>query len=120
MGDTGIEEVELPGGAKMLVRTQRIEDEVDGPSDVGLRKVFEFSAVTSSVRGIAAELHDAVKAAKPDQVSVELGFDLAVKGSQLVALLVDGGVTASIKVRLTWGPGQEESPFEAAEGSNGE
>lgn len=120
MGDTGIAEVELTGGAKMLVRTQRIDGEVDGPSDVGLRKVFDFSAVTSSVQGIAAELHDALKAAKPDQVSVELGFDLAVKGSQLVALLVDGGVTASVKIRLTWGAAQEETSVDVAEGSKGE
>jgi Trypsin-co-occurring domain 1 len=120
MGDTDIAEVELPGGVQMLVRTQRIDGDVDGPSDVGLRRIFDLSALMSAVRVIAAELHDALKAAQPDQVRVELGFDLAVKGSQLVALLVDGSVTASVKIRLTWGAGQQETQVDVAEGRKSE
>jgi hypothetical protein len=77
---------------------------------------LSFKVVTRTVRGVATELHKALQDASPDRVSVELGFDFAVKGSQLVALVVDGEVGASIKVKLEWGKvSSEDSSGESAD-----
>jgi hypothetical protein len=102
MGDIEVVDVELPDGALLLVRAERVGDAGRGPSDVGLREFLTFSHVTASVRGIAAELHKALEAARPDLVAVEIGFDLAIRGSQVLALVADAGTQASIQVRLEW------------------
>jgi hypothetical protein len=103
-------EVVLPDDARLLIRATKVEDadlvqidgEDDGPADVALRDYLHFRHVTSSVRMVATELHKALQAAKPDVVSVDLGFDLAVKGSQLLAMIVDAGTHATINVHLEW------------------
>jgi Trypsin-co-occurring domain 1 len=106
--DTEIVEMSLPDGTPMLVRaeligtTARGEEEDDGASDIGIRQIFSFSQITNTVRGVATELHKALEAVSPDLVSVELGFDMAIKGSQVIALIADAGAHASIKVRLEW------------------
>lgn len=102
MGDTEIVEVSLPDGTRLLVRAERIGEAGQGPADVGLRDFLSFSHVTASVRGIAAELHQALQAASPDVVVVDLGFDLAIKGSQVLALVADAGAHAAMSVRLEW------------------
>ena len=102
MGDTEIVEVSLPDGTRLLVRAERIGEAAQGPADVGLRDFLSFSHVTASVRGIAAELHQALQTASPDVVAVDLGFDLAIKGSQVLALVADGGAHAAMSVRLEW------------------
>lgn len=108
--ETETVEVSLPGDARLLIRAQRINEEElvrtgegdQGPADVGLADFLHFGHVTSSIRAVAAELHKALQAAQPDVVSIELGFDLAVEGSQLLAVVVDAGAHAKIKVRLEW------------------
>ena len=102
--DTEIVEMCLPDGTPMLVRAERIggKEEGDGPSDVGLRQFFSFSEVTATVKGVATELHKSLLAVSPDLVSVEVGFDMAIKGSQVIALIADAGAHASIRVRLEW------------------
>lgn len=109
--DTEIIEMTLANGTPMLVRAERIgaeegEEEGEGDdgeaADVGLRQIFSFSQVTDAVRGVATELHHALETVSPDVVSVELGFDMAIKASQVVALIADAGAHASIKVRLEW------------------
>jgi hypothetical protein len=61
-----------------------------------------FELVTKTVRAMASELHKALQAVSPDRVSVEIGFDLALQGSFLVALVASGGVQAALKVTLEW------------------
>lgn len=124
---TEVVELALPDGTPVLIRAERVKESArrpadgadyegpadsgdggpsgtgfDGPSDVGLED-FSFELVTKTIRGVTGELHKALKAVSPDRVSVEVGFDLAVKGNQLIALVVSGGVHASLKVRLEWG-----------------
>lgn len=101
---SGIEyvEVRLPDGARLMVRAERIGGTAPGPADIGLREFLSFSHVTAAVRGIATELHEALRAASPDVVAVDLGFDLAIKGSQVLALVADAGAQASVHVRLEW------------------
>ena len=64
----------LPDDARLLIRAERVNqdelvqiDQADrGPADVGLRDFLHFRQVTSSVRVVAAELHKALQAARPD------------------------------------------------------
>jgi Trypsin-co-occurring domain 1 len=106
VAETEIVNVELPGGEPLLVRVQRLDDDADRPSDIGLREFLSLSHVTASLKGLASELHSAVQGAAPDVVSVELGFDLAIKNSQILAMIVDAGGSASIRVRLEWHGGE--------------
>ncbi|SRR6266567_1431936 len=132
--DAEVVEVALPDGTPVLVRAVRVTEVEWGPSDAGLGGPSDagldgpedvafgrpsFKLVTRTVQGVATELHKALRAASPDKVTVELGFDLAIKGSALVALVADGGAHASIKVKLEWdGSDQPGDPDdEPADGS---
>ncbi len=95
-------EVTLPDGATLFVHADLVDGDADGPSDVGLRQALSLSHVTASIRGLAAELHEALRAARPNAMTVEMGFEFAIKGSQVLALVADAGTTASIRVRLEW------------------
>jgi Trypsin-co-occurring domain 1 len=112
-------ELELAGGGSVLVQAMRVlpddadeEDADQGPADVGLRDALSFAVVRNALKGIATEVHEAVKAAKPDVLEVEFGFELAIKGSQVVCLLVGAETKATLRVRLQWGGG--ERPTAAA------
>jgi hypothetical protein len=102
--DTEFVELDLPEGGTVLVRAQQVSgnEGTGGPTDVGLRQALSFSSVSSTLRGIASEVHSAVETAKPEVVELEFGFELAMKGSRLVCLLVDGDAKATIRVRLEW------------------
>jgi len=116
---TEIVELRLPDGTPVLARAELVDDvpwrpadgvDYEGPSDAGFGGPSDaglgghsFELVTKTVRGVAGELHKALQAVSPDRVSVEIGFDLALKGSYLVALVASGGVHAALKIRLEWG-----------------
>ena len=106
-------ELELAGGGSVLVQAMRVlpddadeEDADHGPADVGLREALSFAVVRNALKGIATEVHEAAKAAKPDVLEVEFGFELAIKGSQVVCLLVGAETKATLRVRLQWGGGE--------------
>jgi hypothetical protein len=102
MSAVEIVEVSLPDEGALLVRAERIGAEADGPLDVGLRDFLSFADVSAALRGIATEVHGALQAGRPDVVEVEFGLDFGLKGSHLLALLVDADSKASIRVRLEW------------------
>jgi hypothetical protein len=96
-------ELELPDGGSVLVRPERVDDGTGGgPSNIGIKEALSFSAVSATLRGVAAEVHRAVKAVEPDVAEVEFGFEIAVKNSQVMCLLVGGESKATFKVRLEW------------------
>jgi hypothetical protein len=101
VADTELVEVELPDGGRILVRAKQFGS-VKGPADIALSDILSFATVSEALCGMASGLRDAIKAVQPDVAEVEFGLDLAVKGSRLACLLVDGGATASIRVRLEW------------------
>ncbi|MER6678015.1 CU044_2847 family protein [Streptomyces sp. NPDC000983] len=109
MKDAELVELDLPEGGTVLVRAHQVAAEEDfdgdGPANVGLREALSFSAVSSALRGVAMDVHRGVAAAAPDVVEVEFGFELALKGSRLVCLLVDGDTKATIRVRMEWQKG---------------
>ncbi|MFE4060727.1 CU044_2847 family protein [Streptomyces sp. NPDC059096] len=106
MENSEIVELELPDGGGVHLRAERIlpaaDTESEGPSNVGLRQALSFSTVSTALRGVAAEVHRAIATATPDVAEVEFGFEVALKGSRVVCLLVDGDTKATIKVRMEW------------------
>jgi hypothetical protein len=116
MAESELVELRLPGEAAILVRAERVESLDTGPTDVKLRDALSFSNVSGALRAISTEIHGALQAAKPDVVEVEFGLELGIKGSTLLAVLVDAGGKASLRVRLEWrndgstGPGPSPQP----------
>lgn len=104
MTETQVVELALPGGGSVLVYAENVGSGTyeDGPADVGFRETLSFSAISSTVRGVATDIHEALKSIEPDVTEVEFGLDLAMKGSKVVCLLVDGEAKATLKVRLEW------------------
>jgi hypothetical protein len=109
MTDAEVVELELPHGGALLVRAlpvsaggDDLDDDDGGPSNIGLREAFSFTAVSTALQGVAATVQDALQSVRPDVVEAEFGLEFAVKGSQLVCLLVGGEATATLRVRLEW------------------
>lgn len=101
MADAEIVEVGLAGGGMILARAEQTGSG-SGAVDIGLGEVLSFGTVAEALRGVASELRGAIIAVKPDSAEVEFGLELALRGSRLACLLVDGGTAASIRIRLTW------------------
>jgi hypothetical protein len=98
-------ELELEEDATILARVERVGDDLhedESPSDIGLREALSFSTVSSALRGVAADIHRAVQAVSPNVAEVEFGLEMAMQGSRLVCLLVEGDAKASLRVRLEW------------------
>jgi hypothetical protein len=51
---------------------------------------------------VTRSLADALRAARPDEVSVEFGIDLTAKSGMVVGMLAGGEAKSAIKVTLTW------------------
>ncbi len=109
-------ELELPGGAIVMVRVRGdggSEIRPDSPGMAGLASAggrLKFEDVADSVRGVAAALKDALAEATPDKTEVELGFAVSTKAGKATAVLVDGSMTAEIRVVLSW----ERKPEQAS------
>ncbi|MBT2206475.1 MULTISPECIES: CU044_2847 family protein [Actinomadura] len=103
MGESRTVELELPEGGSVLVRAEQVDGGGrGGPANIGVKEALSFSAVGSALRGVAAEVHRAVAAVRPDVAEVEFGLEIAVKNSKVMCLLVDGETKATLKVRLEW------------------
>jgi hypothetical protein len=90
--------LELPDGQVIWARVEDV-----GPRDVvrpGVRQVL--NGFVETVRGVAANVRDAVVDAQPDEVSVEFGVDLSIAGEGVVAALAGIAGTAAVRVTLTW------------------
>ncbi|MFD4655792.1 CU044_2847 family protein [Kitasatospora sp. NPDC058444] len=100
--EPGAYEVDLGDGTTILVLARTADGSEAGPTDVGLRQAMSFTAVAGAVRRLSSELHDAVRAARPDEVEIEFGLELGIKSSRLLAVLADGESKATFQVRLKW------------------
>lgn len=96
--------LEMPDGQEFWAMV----DAVAGPSDSGLGDRFteKLHGFEESLRTVATNVRHAVATARPDEVSVEFGLELAVAEHGVVAALVGGGGTAAFKVTLTWKDGE--------------
>ncbi|MFK4098551.1 CU044_2847 family protein [Streptomyces sp. NPDC019531] len=106
-----IQEIELPGGAKVLARVSVLAPEempVGGDEfayqDVGAldHMAARIDQLGELVRGIGGAVLDAARAVRPDEVSATFGVELALKPGRAVALLADGEAKAALSITLTW------------------
>jgi hypothetical protein len=107
--------VPIDGGGAILVELPDVPgcSSPDGLLPAGrMNKASEAAATTledasaslqkslESVTGFAKALRAALRAAKPDGVEVEFGFDLGVQGG--IPLIVRGDAACHVKVTLSW------------------
>jgi hypothetical protein len=86
-----------------------MELEEAGPTaeKIGWKDTFDLANVSGTLEGVAQAVRSGLANVRPDRVTVELGIDLAVKNGKLTAMLVEGEASASLKVTLEWGSGQD-------------
>ena len=70
--------------------------------DVAIRRELSFKSFADSVGAIASSMTNALRAAKPDEAEVEFSVGVDLRAGQLTALIVQGGDTATMRVKLTW------------------
>ncbi|MGK5631810.1 CU044_2847 family protein, partial [Streptomyces sp. URMC 123] len=104
----GVIRVELPDGTPVWARISGAE-EVAGPRRGGYTDTRFADRVTARVEGlqplvagVARSLASALRAARPDEVSVQFGIELAGRAGKVVGLLADGEAKGAISVTLTW------------------
>ncbi|MBK6888253.1 MAG: hypothetical protein IPH03_18620 [Tetrasphaera sp.] len=73
-----------------------------GPTTVDDRGPLSFEPAKKAIAAVVSELGDAIRQAKPQEASVEIGFSFSAKTGKLTALIVEGGAEANLKVTLTW------------------
>lgn len=97
-------EVELPNGARALVRaTEAVVEGAGAEKVVAWPERFTFTDVGATLEGLAQAIQDSLERVKPDKVIVTLGIELVVKSGKLTGLIVEGGGAGSLSVTLEWG-----------------
>ncbi|MFI8520847.1 CU044_2847 family protein [Streptomyces sp. NPDC085481] len=93
-------QLEMPDGQVLWATVA----EEDGPSDSGLgeRLTEKLHGFQESLQVVATNVRDAVASARPDEVSVEFGLELAVGSEGVMAAVVGGSGKAAFTVTLTW------------------
>jgi hypothetical protein len=79
-------------------------EDPSGEEEVGALS-HAFDSICDSLGEATTKLAGALRSLAPDEVTLELGFDVALENGVLVAFLVKGTGTASIKVTVTWKDG---------------
>ncbi|MFJ5557913.1 CU044_2847 family protein [Streptomyces sp. NPDC093250] len=76
-----------------------------GPRDSGLgdQVVEKLEGFHQSLQAVAANVRTAVSAARPDEISIEFGLELAAGKHGVVAAVAGVGGKAAFKVTLKWG-----------------
>lgn len=72
--------------------------------DAGLgdQLTARLDSLKGLITGVAATVAAGARAAKPDEVSVSFGIELAARAGKVVGLLADGEAKGAITVTLTW------------------
>ncbi len=84
-----------------------------GPRDVAGRVgPRALRGLTETLRGVASNVRAGLRDARPDEVSVEFGVELALAEEGLVAALAGISGNATIQVTLTW---SDKAPAGAGE-----
>jgi hypothetical protein len=113
---SAITEVYLPDGTPVLARisdADQLPREAGQPVgeprrssyvDAGLgdRIATQMASLKGLIAGVAASVAAGTRAARPDEVSVSFGIELAARGGKVVSVLADGEAKAAITVTLTW------------------
>ena len=93
----------LPNGTEIWAEAQTVgprEAEVVGFD--GLKAALSLDSLRSAIEGMGTLALSALEKAKPDEVSVEFGLELAVDNGQITALWVKGAGKANLRITLSW------------------
>ncbi|MCX2180498.1 hypothetical protein KV205_08150 [Streptomyces sp. SKN60] len=82
-------------------------DDLEGLEGLGGGRLPDLSGVTAALASFADQIGDALHRAAPDRATVEFGCQLGLQGGKLTALVVQGGVDASLRITLEWNRDQE-------------
>ncbi|MFD3555728.1 CU044_2847 family protein [Streptomyces goshikiensis] len=114
-------QVETPDGGTFWAR---VEDQ-GGPRDVAFRDfTYRLDDLTGTLQAVVGSVRSGLRAAAPDEFSVEFGIELSVKSGLLVSAVTGANGKAAIKVSATWkkaegptaaAPQQPEEPEETNE-----
>jgi hypothetical protein len=91
---------------------------VEGPggprdSGIGEQVVEKLEGFQQSLQTVAANVRTAVASARPDEISVEFGLELAAGRSGVVAAVAGVNGKAAFKVTLKWGTSGRSEPDDA-------
>ncbi|MFI6291722.1 CU044_2847 family protein [Nonomuraea sp. NPDC050790] len=92
----------LPNGAEIEVRRKS-----GGAADVA-GSLPDFTAVADTLRGVSESVLDALRKARPDEVTVEFGMNVSAKSGRLSSLLVSADAAADFKITLKWSGAEPE------------
>ncbi|MFF7977169.1 CU044_2847 family protein [Streptomyces sp. NPDC007905] len=92
-------ELAMPDGQMVWAMVER-----QGPRDTGLgdQVVQRIEGFQESLHALAANVRTAVATARPDEVGIEFGLELAAGKHGVVAALTGVGGKATFKVTLKW------------------
>ncbi|MDT0529182.1 CU044_2847 family protein [Micromonospora sp. DSM 115977] len=96
---TSVVKVEMPDGQVIWARVGTGAGDV-AASDVV--KKLDVEELKSSVRAVSSAVRAATTELLPDTVTVEFGFELAVKAGKLVSVLTEVGGKATLSVSMSW------------------
>ncbi|MFF5721581.1 CU044_2847 family protein [Streptomyces buecherae] len=103
-----ITRVELPDGTPVWARVSGAEELAGGArgsyADTGIadRVLARMESLDALITGVSRSLADALREARPDQVTVSFGIELTGRAGKVVGLLADGEAKGAITVSLTW------------------
>ncbi|WP_217546024.1 CU044_2847 family protein [Streptomyces sp. GbtcB6] len=111
--------VELPDGTPVWARVSGGQELAAAGSYGDSGYSDGFSVRVENLRplftGVAGSIAEAARAARPDELTVQFGIELANKGGRVVGILADGVSKGAIAVTLTWqgGPPQAQADGES-------
>jgi hypothetical protein len=94
------------GGGRVI--QVEVRDPLAEESDVSIDDVLSFEGVAEAIEAITDTVMGALRKAKPDKATVELGLDLALESGALTALIVKGKGSAALTITLEWSSGGAE------------
>ncbi|MFE9770548.1 CU044_2847 family protein [Streptomyces sp. NPDC005931] len=91
----------LSDGAAVWVR---VDDDEDGPRDTGFGQSVarRLEDLPGTLEAVTRSVREGLRAAAPDEVSLEFGIEVVGKSGKLVSVLTDLGAKATLKVSVTW------------------
>lgn len=72
-------------------------------------KPLPLHDLATALQGIAQDIVEGLKRARPDKTTVEFGVEVALEAGQLTAIVLKGSGSANFKVTMEW----ETSPLES-------
>ena len=103
MDEETVVKADIGGGRIIQVE---VRDPLADEADVAINDVLSFAGVAEAIEAITDTVMGALRKAKPDKATVELGLDLALESGALTALIVKGSGSAALTITLEWSGGE--------------